>query len=437
MDNIRTVWILSSDMKFIPIDLNIFLHFEHLDRHSQDPQQVPFTSETAMNICNFGSIYINYPRHAESFDADGYPQSYQFWFFEQLSLNQLICLYEATHFLGFHRLTVHVTADRRLRRFLANVNGTFCENASNRVGLFLTEHQKQKRTYNDPRQSRRSRHHRGRSFCVGFFPLAPPPTIIFSKVEVPYLDPMHAAKSGYFDHAFGHREQFAEDSNWTWFSVIAHADEKPYTIKRSHPIDTDVKYEKLHHQLRLHESLVAHMNIAEFIAAWQEGSRIFVQMGPCQIPQAVSQEGLPNLMRSCASVMTRLHGHRIVNSFVGPMKMLIGDDGHYKYGDFGSAHLLGEPSCFDAAQIPYLSPEVKGAQQTKAGDVYILGVKLLEIVSGANFSMIDDIESLKETAIEAVEHVQLRKLLKQMTDSRPDMRPEAVEILYFFYNATF
>ncbi len=148
----------------------------------------------------------------------------------------------------------------------------------------------------------------------------------------------------------------------------------------------------------------------------------------------VARIGIP-----LADALSYVHARGIVHRDIKPSNILLGSDGAVRLADFGIARLLTEATRVTATGMTmgtaaYLAPEqVRGASAETAGDVYALGLVLLEALSRAPvFTGPPDVAALARLIappeIDPGLPAGLRTLLRAMTADRPDQRPTAVEV---------
>jgi serine/threonine protein kinase len=141
-----------------------------------------------------------------------------------------------------------------------------------------------------------------------------------------------------------------------------------------------------------------------------------------------------------ASVLTYVHGREIVHRDIKPSNILVGRDGVVRLADFGIARMMGETSGHTASgttigTAAYIAPEqVRGDRVTPAGDIYSLGLVLLEALTGRRAYTGAPVEAAL-ARLHAAPLIPTSlptgwpALLSRMTDMDPARRPDAVEVV--------
>ncbi|WP_225978562.1 serine/threonine-protein kinase [Gandjariella thermophila] len=136
-----------------------------------------------------------------------------------------------------------------------------------------------------------------------------------------------------------------------------------------------------------------------------------------------------------ADTLTHVHSRDVVHRDVKPSNILLDADGRPYLADFGISLLAGGNRLTSSNKligtVGYLAPEqVRGQTIGPAADVYALGLVLLECLTGRPEYVGGDVEAavarlsrpphVPDTVPEA-----LGRLLRAMTDGRPELRPDA------------
>lgn len=140
-----------------------------------------------------------------------------------------------------------------------------------------------------------------------------------------------------------------------------------------------------------------------------------------------------------ASVLATVHGADLVHRDVKPANILLADSGEVKLGDFGLARILtAESRLTTSAAVmgtaAYFSPEqARGRDVGPPGDIYALGLVLLECLTGQREFPGEAVPSalarlLRDPVIPTNLPYPWPSLLSQMTATDPTLRPTATQI---------
>uniref|UniRef100_A0A7E4ZY42 non-specific serine/threonine protein kinase n=1 Tax=Panagrellus redivivus TaxID=6233 RepID=A0A7E4ZY42_PANRE len=249
----------------------------------------------------------------------------------------------------------------------------------------------------------------------------------------------------YVQQAFSNVEQIGHGSFGVVYAATSRADGRQYAIKESRNVYGSLDDRKrMLHEVQIHKSLPPHKNVVNFVMAWEECDRLYIQIELCrpqsladmrQCATCVTESAVLKWTKDMASALVHLHKHDIIHLDVKPDNMFIGADGYCKLGDFGSARKLAddtekEPKFYDG-DGRYLAPELLKDPPTKAADVYSLGMSMLELASGVDFASprFNCREDDRNAALAGMNDGLLKRLFQYMTNAAPKARPCASFVL--------
>lgn len=152
-------------------------------------------------------------------------------------------------------------------------------------------------------------------------------------------------------------------------------------------------------------------------------------------------------MRQLAQALAFVHGRALVHRDIKPGNVLLADTGQIKLGNFGLARMLtAEHRLTTNADVmgtsAYLSPEqARGVQVGPASDIYLLGLVLLECLTGHREFPGEPVQAalarlLRHPMIPPQLPFPWPGMLSAVTDAVPDRRPTADQIAAALTDAT-
>ncbi|GAA3605065.1 hypothetical protein GCM10022223_20990 [Kineosporia mesophila] len=156
-------------------------------------------------------------------------------------------------------------------------------------------------------------------------------------------------------------------------------------------------------------------------------------------PKPMSAHDVSLVGASLGEALDYVHSQRIVHRDLKPSNVLLGNDGTIKLGDFGVARALDCAERLTGTGLTmgtagYLSPEqVRGEEIRESSDIYSLGLVLIEALSGRPAFDGDPVVVAvarlhNPPRIDVDIPAGLAGLLTAMTDSDPELRPDAGEV---------
>ncbi|XP_070783175.1 membrane-associated tyrosine- and threonine-specific cdc2-inhibitory kinase [Enoplosus armatus] len=218
---------------------------------------------------------------------------------------------------------------------------------------------------------------------------SPPPNSIY--------DP--SKQQSYFSQCFTNLGLLGRGSFGEVYKVQSKEDGCQYAVKRSaHRFRGNSERNWSVREARNHERLCPHPHILNFVAAWEECGRLYIQTELCSTSLLLHAENQPPgpdepaawaYLCDLLSALQHLHSHGFVHLDLKPANVLITDSGRLKLGDFGLLLELKQKSTDavdgkakeDAQEGDprYMAPELLRGEYGPAADVFSLGVSILEL----------------------------------------------------------
>lgn len=201
----------------------------------------------------------------------------------------------------------------------------------------------------------------------------------------------------YIDQIFTAVHKIGQGCFGDVFQVTAREDSQNYAIKVTNDTHAFINFD----EVRRLEKIPNHENCVAFYCAWQESSRLYIQMELCltsldkvlmvyhHIPEATCWQ----IFLDIAQGLKHLHSYNLVHLDIKPANIMITAQGVCKIGDFGllidlneiNQEILAEKQfgiCVSEGDGKYVALEVlREKTYTKAGDIFSLGIMMLEIAS--------------------------------------------------------
>ncbi|KHN85935.1 Membrane-associated tyrosine- and threonine-specific cdc2-inhibitory kinase wee-1.3, partial [Toxocara canis] len=229
------------------------------------------------------------------------------------------------------------------------------------------------------------------------------------------------------------------------FRVKSKDDNKWYAVKRTiQPFrslrDRDLKLR----EVQKHELLPKHPNLVEFICAWEEEGRLFIQTELCEYSLAdyserehnISEEQLWFWLADLVAAVNHLHSHDLLHLDIKPENIFVSRDQVCKLGDFGLIVDLKKDVLIahEEGDSKYLAPETLNSPPSKPADIFSLGISILELATDLDLpSRGDGWRMLREGNIPEVFTRKLSPklvhLIYWMMEPDPDKRPTAQQLL--------
>ena len=100
----------------------------------------------------------------------------------------------------------------------------------------------------------------------------------------------------------------------------------------------------------------------------------------------ISAERAVYIISEIARAIDHAHSHQVIHRDIKPANFLLSNDGRVLLGDFGTAHIIGDPEPATesvVATLPYAAPEVlSGNPVDVRADIYSLGCSLFRLLTG-------------------------------------------------------
>uniref|UniRef100_A0A3P9I188 non-specific serine/threonine protein kinase n=1 Tax=Oryzias latipes TaxID=8090 RepID=A0A3P9I188_ORYLA len=238
------------------------------------------------------------------------------------------------------------------------------------------------------------------------------------------------------------------------YKVQSKIDGRLYAVKRSaHRFRGKNERDRSVREARNHERICPHSHILDFVAAWEEAGRLYIQTELCSTSLLLHAENkAPGTDEPAAwaylcdllSALEHLHSRGFVHLDLKPANVLITDSGRLKLGDFGLLMELNDLNTeppylkakedFQEGDPRYMAPELLRGEYGRASDVFSLGVSILELAcnievpnGGEGWQQLRQghLPSEFTNGLSA----ELQSVLRMMLAPKPTQRPSASELL--------
>lgn len=255
----------------------------------------------------------------------------------------------------------------------------------------------------------------------------------------------------YFHQSFTNLGLLGRGSFGEVFKVQSNKDGRKYAVKRSaHRFRSNYDRSRSLREAKNHERLCPHPHILNFVAAWEECGRLYIQTELCSTSLLLHAESQPpgpdeaaawDYLCDLLSALNHMHCHGFVHLDLKPANVLMMESGRLKLADFG---LLLEFSQMDAQQKGkedlqegdprYMAPELLCGEYGPAADVFSLGVSILELA--CNIEIPNGGEGWQQlrqgclpTEFTNGLSSEFQTVLKMMLTPEPSKRPTVSELL--------
>ncbi|VDK50393.1 unnamed protein product [Anisakis simplex] len=249
----------------------------------------------------------------------------------------------------------------------------------------------------------------------------------------------------YFEQCFEQERKIGEGSFGEVFRVKSKEDNKWYAVKRTiEPFRNASDRELKLREVQKHELLPKHPNLVEFIRAWEEKGRLFIQTELCEYSLSdyaerehnIPEEQLWFYFADLVSAVNHLHSHNLLHLDIKPENIFVSRDQVCKLGDFGLIFDLNKDTLITAREgdSKYLAPEVLNSPPDKPADIFSLGISILELATdldlpsrGEGWRMLRE-GNIPESFTDKLSP-KLRHLIYWMMDPDSCKRPTAEQLL--------
>uniref|UniRef100_A0A3B5KTF3 non-specific serine/threonine protein kinase n=1 Tax=Xiphophorus couchianus TaxID=32473 RepID=A0A3B5KTF3_9TELE len=204
-------------------------------------------------------------------------------------------------------------------------------------------------------------------------------------------------------------------------------------------------------EARNHERICPHPHVLDFLAAWEESGRLYIQTELCSTSLLLHAENKPpdepaawGYLCDLLSALQHLHSHGFVHLDLKPANVLITDSGRLKLGDFGLLLEVNQTGAesknrktkedVQEGDPRYMAPELLRGEYGPAADVFSLGVSILELA--CNLEVPNGGEGWQQLRQGHLPSeftnglsVELQSVLRMMLAPQPSERPTVSQLL--------
>ncbi|XP_041828942.1 membrane-associated tyrosine- and threonine-specific cdc2-inhibitory kinase [Melanotaenia boesemani] len=273
---------------------------------------------------------------------------------------------------------------------------------------------------------------------------SPPPNSVY--------DP--SKHKSYFSQCFTNLGLLGRGSFGEVYKVQSNEDGCMYAIKRSaQRFRGDSERKRSVREAQNHERICPHPHILNFVAAWEEAGRLYIQTELCSTSLLLHAENKPpgpdepavwSYLCDLLSALQHLHCHGFVHLDLKPANVLITNSGRLKLADFGlllelkptntEPHERKVKDDVQEGDPRYMAPELLRGEYGPAADVFSLGVSMLELA--CNIEVPNGGEGWQQlrqghlpSEVTNGLSVELQSILQMMLAPEPSERPTVSELL--------
>ena len=198
----------------------------------------------------------------------------------------------------------------------------------------------------------------------------------------------------YFEQCFIIEQKLGEGSFGEVMQVRSKEDGKAFAVKRSREkFRSEADRRRRLDEVKKHEELPYHKNCVQFIKAWEERQRLYIQTELCvmSLHTFLEKFDVPNyvvwsILIDMLQGLNHVHENGFIHFDVKPANIFLTKHGTYKLGDFGLVFDSIQDDMIDASEgdNKYMAQELLNGIFTDKADVFSLGITILEIASGLN-----------------------------------------------------
>ncbi|KAM8837012.1 membrane-associated tyrosine- and threonine-specific cdc2-inhibitory kinase isoform 1-T4 [Spinachia spinachia] len=275
-----------------------------------------------------------------------------------------------------------------------------------------------------------------------------------SKSPPPDSEYDSSKRQSYFSQCYNNLGLLGRGSFGEVYRVESNKDGRQYAVKRSaHRFRGNSDRNRSVREARNHERLCPHPHILDFVAAWEECGRLYIQTELCSTSLLLHAENKPPgpdepaawaYLCDLLSALQHLHSRGFVHLDLKPANVLITDSGRLKLGDFGLLFELTQKSTestegkvkddVQEGDPRYMAPELLRGKYGPAADVFSLGVSILELACNMEVpNGGDGWQQLRQGCLPSEFtgglSTELQSVLRMMLAPDPSERPTVSELL--------